>query len=55
MVPFEFSGPDYVHIPLIRKQGHLDVELNETGRRQAAAVSCIFLCFSSFYIQTKVG
>ena len=33
----------------ICKQGHLDVELNEAGRQQAAAVSCVHCILSFLY------
>lgn len=41
--------PWYVQISLICKQGHLDVELNENGRQQAAVVSCAFCILSFLY------
>lgn len=35
------------------KQGQTDVELNETGRQQAVAVSCFCCIFSNFLIQNQ--
>jgi len=42
---FGIFWPWYIQISVMCKQGHLDVELNENGREQAAVVSSAFFIF----------